>query len=492
MGTAQGTLLVVDDNALNREALTRRLGRHGYTVAMAADGAEALAQIVAQPFDLVLLDIMMPGMSGLEMLRTLRAQYALADVPVIMVTAKEQSADVVAALQLGANDYVTKPIDFPVLLARVQTQLALKRATEASRHLAAQLEQHNRFIRETFGRYMTNEVVTALLDAPAGLRLGGERRQVTLLMADLRGFTSLASGLAPEAVITILNNYLGTMIEVIAQYQGTINEFIGDLILVIFGAPVWGPDHAERAVACAVAMQRAMATVNAAQQRMGLPEVSMGIGINTGEVVVGNIGSSKRAKYGVVGGPVNLTSRIESYTIGGQILIADTTRHTIDPILTITKYLEVNAKGLDQPVAVYDVQGIGGSYNLFLPERTETLVPLPAALPLRYTVLEGKYLQEAVWTGQLVTLSSRGGEVHTETPLPLWSDVKIALLESHGSACAEALYAKVLRPSAASPMGVYVHFTYVPLAIATLFQRLLTGDDHTSVAPSQLSPLGDC
>ena len=408
----------------------------------------------------------------------------MADLPVIMATARDQSEDMVTVLQLEANDYVTKPLDFPVVLARIQTQLSLKRALEETRHLAAQLERRNWFIREIFGRYVTEEVVTTLLASPAGLQLGGERRQVTILMADLRGFTMLSGALAPEAVIALLNRYLGTMVEVITQYEGTINEFIGDMILVIFGAPICYADHAPRAVACAVAMQQAMAAVNAAQQRAGLPEVEMGIGINTGEVVVGNIGSHKRAKYGVVGEPVNLTSRIESYTIGGQILISEATRQALGPLLTITAPLEVDAKGLDHPVSVYDVRGIGGIYNLFLPERTEALIPLPAEIPLWYTVLEGKHLSGAVWTGHFVKLAPRGGELHTDTPVPLWSDVKIQLMDAHGEDVPGALYAKVLRHLAAQPAAVYVHFTAIPPEIATFFQRLLAVETRDGAASS--------
>jgi len=294
MDTAQGSLLVVDDNPMNRDMLARRLARRGYTVTVAADGYQALAMIDAQPFDLVLLDIMMPGISGLDVLKTVRQRYAVADLPVIMVTAKDESDDIVAALQLGANDYVTKPLDFPVVLARTQTQLSLKRAMQDIQRLAAQLELRNRFIRETFGRYLTDEVVTSLLDSPEGLQLGGEKRRVTMLISDLRGFTSLSGRLAPEQVMAMLNRYLGTMVEIIMQYQGTIDEIIGDAMLVIFGAPIWRQDDAHRAVACAVAMQLAMAAVNAENRRAGLPDVDMGIGVHTGEVVVGNIGSHKR------------------------------------------------------------------------------------------------------------------------------------------------------------------------------------------------------
>jgi adenylate cyclase len=470
--TAHGSLLVVDDQELNRDLLSRRLARQGYRVAVAADGRQALAMITTQPFDVVLLDIMMPGLSGLDVLRTLRARYSAADLPVIMATARDQSSDIVEALTLGANDYVTKPFDFPVVLARLHTQLSLKRAMDEIQRLAKQLELRNQFIRATFGRYLTDEVVASLLDSPEGLRLGGEQRQVTILISDLRGFTSLSGGLAPEQVVTILNRYLGTMSEVIMQYQGTIDEFMGDTIFVIFGAPVWREDHAQRAVACAVAMQLAMDVVNQQNRRDGLPAVEMGIGVNTGQVVVGNIGSHKRAKYGVVGAPVNLTSRIESYTVGGQILISAATLQEAGPIVRVQAPVEVEAKGIAEPLTLHEVRGIGGAYQLWLPERDETLVRLPHALPLRYTVLEGKHLGGPLCTGSFVTLSGRGGEVRTEQPVTLWSDLKMQLMGADGAEIPGDLYGKVVGGPTESGAAFAVRFTFVPPAVATFLAGL--------------------
>ena len=162
-----------------------------------------------------------------------------------------------------------------------------KRVEAELQRLAEQVELRNRFIRETFGRYLTDEVVATVLESPTGLQMGGEKRKVTMLMADLRGFTSLSERLAPERVVAMLNRYLTTMVAVIKQYQGTIDEFIGDAIFVLFGAPIWQEDDAQRAVACAVQMQLAMASVNEQNREDDLPEVEMGIGINTGQVVVG-------------------------------------------------------------------------------------------------------------------------------------------------------------------------------------------------------------
>ena len=473
MPTAYGSLLVVDDQEINRDMLSRRLERRGYTVAAAEDGCQALEMITTHKFDLVLLDIMMPRISGLEVLRILRARYPAADLPVIMATARDQSRDVVEALQLGANDYVTKPFDFPVVLARIQTQLSLRRAMDEIQRLAKQLELRNTFIRATFGRYLTDEVVASLLDSPEGLKLGGEQRQVTILMSDLRGFTSLSGQLAPQQVVAILNRYLGTMAEVIMQYQGTIDEFVGDAIFVIFGAPVWRRDHAQRAVACAVAMQLAMDSINQQHRRESLPEVEMGIGVHTGEVVVGNIGSQKRTKYGAVGSHVNLASRIESYTVGGQILISEATLQEAGPIVRVKAQMRVEAKGIEMPLTLYQVRGISGEYNLFLPEREDVLLPLHQEIPLRCTVLEGKHLGGTMFRGAFVKLSGKGGEVRCEHPVAPFSEIKMRLMGTNGEEIPGDLYGKVVGKPTDSGASFAVRFTSVAPEVVSFLHGLL-------------------
>jgi adenylate cyclase len=481
MSPARGALLIVDDDELNRDMLGRRLARRGYTVASAADGPRALALIEAQRFDVILLDIMMPGVSGLEVLQRLRQRYSMADLPVIMATAKDQSRDIVDALKLGANDYVTKPLDFPVVLARLETQVSLKRAKEEIQQLVEQLEVRNRFIRTTFGRYLSDEVVASLLDSPEGLRLGGERRKVTFLVSDLRGFMPLSERLAPEQVVAIANRYLETMVDVILPYQGTIQELMGDGLLVFFGAPIWREDDAQRAVACAVAMQLAMATVNEQNRREGLPEVEMGIGIHTGEVVVGNIGSYKRTKYGAVGNHVNLAFRIESYTIGGQILISEATRQEVGPVVRSAAPLYVEAKGVERPLTLYEVQAIGGAYNLALPGRKDlqqALVRLPQEIPLRYSVLAGKHASGLVFTGSIVKLSEKAAEIRSDHPVAPLSDLKMQLIERDDREIPGDLYGKVMGDSTECGTGFIVHFTSIPPQLV-LFLQHLTG--HISV-----------
>jgi adenylate cyclase len=478
MSIPRGLLLIVDDDEMNRDMLCRRLERRGYTVSSAADGQRALAMIEAQPFDVILLDIMMPGVSGLEVLQRLRLRYSVADLPVIMATARDQSSDIVEALKLGANDYVTKPLDFPVVLARLETQLALKRAKEQIQQLAEQLERRNRLIRATFGRYLSNEVVANLLDSPDGLRLGGERRKITFLVSDLRGFMPLSERLAPEQVVAILNCYLETMVEVILQYQGTIQELMGDGLLVFFGAPIWREDDAQRAVACAVAMQVAMAAVNDQNRQAGLPPVEMGIGIHTGEVVVGNIGSYKRTKYGAVGSHVNLAFRIESYTIGGQILISEAMRQEVGPVVQSAGPLHVEVKGVEQPITLYEVQAISGRYNLALPARQDVaaaLVQLREEVPLRYTVLEGKHPSDMRFSGRVVKLSLQGAEVHSDQPIALLTDLKLQFIGRNGQEIPGDLYSKVVGYPAGHGPGFAIHFTAIPPELLPFLQRLLAG-----------------
>ncbi len=265
-----------------------------------------------------------------------------------------------------------------------------KRVEAELKRLAEQVELRNRFIRETFGRYLTDEVVDTVLESPSGLQMGGEKRKLTMMMTDLRGFTSLSERLPADRVVKLLNRYLAAMVPIIKQYQGTIDEFIGDAIFVLFGAPVWQEDDAQRAAACAVAMQIAMEDVNAENRKDDLPELEMGIGLHTGQVVVGNIGSPERMKYGVVGSHVNLTSRIQSYTTGGQILISDATRQEAGQILKLGKQTEVKAKGVEHPITLFELLGIGGKHKLLLPDTVETLVPLADEIPLRYEVTRRK------------------------------------------------------------------------------------------------------
>jgi adenylate cyclase len=451
-------LLVVDDNELNRDMLSRRLGSRGFVVEVAEDGERALARVEQQAFDLVLLDVMMPGLSGIEVLQRLRAGWPESDLPVIMATARDTTEDVVEALRLGANDYVTKPLDFPVVLARVETQLTLKRQKQEIRRLADNLELRNRFIRSLFGRYLSDEVVSGLLATPEGPRLGGEQRKVTLLMSDLRGFTPLTEGLSPEQVLHLLNSYLGLMADVILSHQGTIDEFVGDAILAIFGAPLTREDDAPRAVRCAVEMQAAIQELNRKNEAEGLPRLEMGIAIHTGQVIVGNIGSERRTKYGVVGSAVNHAGRIESFTVGGQVLISDATLREAGEGVRVGARLAIDAKGTRERIVVYDLRGFGTAR---VPDASEEAVALPEPLNVLCHVVVGKRVEAEAFGGRVVDLGVHGGTLLTPRRLRPLSNLKLEM-RALGRPPVE-IYAKVIHVSGDG--SVTVRFTSLPAEV---------------------------
>ena len=387
---------------------------------------------------------MMPDLSGIEVLTRIRRTYSQSDLPVIMATARDASEDVVEALRLGANDYVTKPLDFPVVLARLETQLAVKRQKEQIARLATDLELRNRFIQNTFGRYLSEDVVKSLLESPEGLKLGGERRKVTILMSDLRGFTSLSESLGPEEVVRTLNSYLGAMADVILRHQGLIDEFIGDAVLAIFGAPEPRPDDARRAVACAVHMQLAMDALNEKNQALGLPRIEMGVAIHTGEVVVGNIGSEQRAKYGVVGAPVNHAGRIESFTVGGQILVSEATLQQAGDGVAVGERFCIDAKGAREPLVVYDLLGVAGEGRCRCPPGPRRSCPCATELPggvQRHGRQDGR--GRDVRGRVRGDLGVRGGVLRSARGLRALSDLKMTLKPA-GRAQAPELYAKVV------------------------------------------------
>jgi PAS domain S-box-containing protein len=354
-----------------------------------------------------------------------------------------------------------------------------KRIEAELQRLAEQVELRNRFIRETFGRYLSDEVVEAVLESPAGLQLGGEKRKITMLMADLRGFTSLSERLPPERVVAMVNRYLSTMVTVIKRYNGTIDDFIGDAIFVLFGAPVWKEDDAERAVACAIAMQVAMDSINEQNRREDLPEIEMGIGVHTGQVVVGNIGSPERMKYDVMGSQVNLTSRIQSCTTGGQILISETTRQEVGRILKVGRRMEVKAKGVEHPVTLFEALGISGSHKLLLPDASEQLVPLILGIPLRYEIVEAIQLGHEAYKGTLMKLSRKAAEATLDRPIGNLTNVKIYLMQD-GRDIPGALYAKVID---AVPGGIntfFIRFTSVSPEIERFLQAQAAADPAAS------------
>ena len=310
------------------------------------------------------------------------------------------------------------------------------KAMETIRGLNQQLELRNRLLQETFGRYLSDDIVREILEAPGGWKLGGQKRRLTIMMSDLRGFTAMSERMKPKDLINMVNHYFGEMYEEITRYRGTLIEFMGDGMLVIFGAPAATDTHASDAVAAAVAMQKRMPAVNRWNTEHGYEPIGMGIGINTGSVILGNIGSERRTKYGVLGAAVNLAGRIESFTTAGQVLISPDTRSAIREELEIGETLYVSPKGVSGQIALDSVVGIGAPYNVRLSETPhDELHNLAAPVPVSFMVLEDKLVENEKRTGTVLAVSEEEAEIRTEQPLARFQNL---CLEIGGS-----LYAKV-------------------------------------------------
>jgi len=331
------------------------------------------------------------------------------------------------------------------------------------------------FIRDTFGRYVTQEVVKRLLETEGALELGGKTREVTILISDLRGFTALTADMEPEDVVTFLNRYLARMIEILTDHRAVIDEILGDGILAFFGAPEPMEDHPVQAVACALAMQAAMEEVNALNHADGLPHLEMGIAVNTGQVVVGNIGSEQRTKYSVVGSHVNFASRIEAYAVGGQVLIGPATFQRVRDRIKTGETLEVKVKGVPGQTTLYEVLGIGEPYNIHLPERYETLTPLSAKIPVHLQRISEKIVigeTENVWISHL---SETSATVVLEGELGEWEDVRLHLLDAHGQEIPDRLYGKVtaVKPGEGNLKEAQIRFTSVAPEIYPIILRAI-------------------
>lgn len=395
------------------------------------------------------------------------AMIRLSAVPAVIV-----SLVTIGVIALFDIYYVFGQLDVDLNSAFLLGQLAtIFVATVAVKYVIE--ERGKRVIRGTFSKYLAPEVVDEMLADPDNLKLGGEARELTIMMSDLRGFTATAERLEAAEVLEMLNHYLGTMADIIVDYRGTIDEFIGDAILVIFGAPIARPDDARRAVACCVAMQKAMTSINEVNAAKGLPRLEMGIALNTGEVTVGNIGSERRLKYGVVGSHVNLTARIESNTVGGQLLISARTLELAGDDVVIGERYSIVAKGFPEPITAFEVLGIGGEYDLHLDDVDLHLEELDAPLEARYRLMLGKNDEGPEQTGRVLSLSAMAATLSGDGALEPLANIKLRLSAPSGDEIEGDVYAKVI----ASGDEHKLRFTAVPPAVATFIADLLGDRD---------------
>ncbi len=339
-------ILVADDDGDLRLLLTDILSAQGYCVILAQDGEEALAKAWSEHPDLLLLDVTMPKLNGFAVCRLLKADRETATIPIIMLTSRGEPEDRTKGLNIGADDYLPKPFHYSELSARVAARLRAKRESDG-------LREREEFIRTTFQRFVVPKVVERLLNDPGGVRLGGAKQEVTVLFADLRGFTALAEQTPPEELIDVLNGYLNVAAKSVLAFEGMLDKFMGDAVMALFNVPSEQEDHARRAVGAAWEIQQRLA-----EYHCQLPEalrLAFSVGVHTGEAVVGNIGSAELLNYTAVGDTVNLAKRLQEHAGAGEILVSEQTARLVAGAVETEQLGTLPFRGRRENVAVYRV-----------------------------------------------------------------------------------------------------------------------------------------
>jgi class 3 adenylate cyclase len=373
-------ILAVDDVPTNLDILRVRLESQGYEVFTAADGEEALARTAELDPDLILLDIMMPKLDGIEVVKRLKQDPAQRYIPVILVTAKADTKDVVAGLEAGGDDYLTKPFEHAALMARVRSLLRTKQLHDTvhdqattlqkqagqladwnsslERRVAEQSEEIERMGR--LQRFLAPQVAEMVASSGEHLSaLESHRREITVLFCDLRGFTAFTDSSDPEEVMGVLREYHDSVGQLIFQYEGTLERFLGDGIMIVFNDPIPVADHCERAVRLALGMRDSVGEL-AARWRSNGHDLGFGIGIATGYATLGLIGFDKRREYTAIGRVTNLASRLCDEAKGGQIVVGQRTYTVVQSLVQANPLGELPLKGFNRPMAAYDIVGWNG------------------------------------------------------------------------------------------------------------------------------------
>ncbi|MDF2733408.1 MAG: response regulator [Chloroflexota bacterium] len=358
-----GRVLVVDDTPFNRRLLIRLLADIGHSTVEAADGREALTMLRddrAEPVDVVLLDIVMPVMDGYETLATLKADDALRDLPVIVISGVDELDSVVRCIQMGAADYLPKTVAPEILRARIEASMSQKRFRDLER---ATVDEQRRLLatidrqRSELSRFLSPQVAALVSSEDGEAMLAGHRREITTMFCDLRNFTSFSETAEPEEVLGFLRAYHAAMGQLIVEHEGTLEHFAGDGFMTFFNDPVLQPDHAARAVGLAVAMRERFAEIASDWRKRG-HVLEIGIGIATGYATLGRIGFEGRYDYGAIGQAIILAARLSSEAGPAEILIAPRTYAAAEDAITAAAAGERQLKGFSRPVEVYAVSGM--------------------------------------------------------------------------------------------------------------------------------------
>jgi class 3 adenylate cyclase len=356
-------ILVVDDIADNVEILRMRLTSLGYEVVVAEDGEQALARVREMLPDLILLDIMMPKIDGLEVVRRLKADARLPFIPVILVTAKASPKDVVAGLDAGGDDYLTKPIDHGALVARVRAMLRIKALHDEVQALNQGLEAKVRDQVEELERvgrlrrFLAPQLAQAIVSAGDDKMLENHRREVVALFCDLRGFTSFSETAEPEDIMAVLGEYHGAVGPLIRKYEGTLDRFTGDGMMVFFNDPLPCPDAPERAARLAIEMRDAVAALAPSWKRRG-HVLGVGIGMAQGYATLGRIGFEDRFDYTAIGAVINLAARLCADAGDGQILTSGRLAASVGETVEVDELGDRALRGMSRPIAVVNLRAL--------------------------------------------------------------------------------------------------------------------------------------
>ncbi|HEX5020254.1 MAG TPA: response regulator [Candidatus Binatia bacterium] len=352
-------ILIVDDEPFNLDLLEQELMEYDYVIERAADGVEALEKTATFKPDIILLDFMMPRMNGLEVVKRLREDRDHKGIPVILLTAKATQEDKVAGLDAGADDYVTKPFDAVELLARVRAMMRLKEMHD-------RLEDWNRSLADTvqkqvadlermarLKRYLSPQIAETILGEDTDL-FKTHRREITIVFLDLRGFTAFSDNAEPEEVMELLRNYHSEMGKLIFQFDGTLERFMGDGIVVIFNDPITCEEHAQKAARMAIEMRDRVKELRSAWRKKGY-DLDLGVGLATGYATLGTMGFEGRMDYGTVGNLPNLASRLCAEAKGGQILTDQKTMSRLEDSFEAEPIDALTLKGIHRPVSAFNI-----------------------------------------------------------------------------------------------------------------------------------------
>lgn len=492
------TIWVIEENREDMLDIQRKINAFGGIRAMCIFSGAMLRKIIQERLNqddslsnpsLILINPHMIKEDS-DILEMLKITPKLAGIPLFFI-AEDAGVDDEEYYLQGAMVVLEKPMSENALL-RVRQAAAQYEMTKSyerifqkqvselaiakeMQRLNIQLESRNEFLHRVFGKYFSDELLEVILERPEGEFIGGDRREIAVLMADLRGFSSKSEEMTPDELMDLLNCFFGTMVEVIAKYGGTVIEFMGDGILAVFGAPMKNERYAESAIAAAITMQNEMKAVREFCIQRGIPEVEMGIGIHCGETFVGNVGSEKMMRYNVIGRVVNECSRIEGCTIGGQVFVSKEAIKNLSCDVKIENEASIEAKGIREPLQICEISGIGGEYQCYLEaQQKEELYPVPERVRVELFPINHKVISDKAVVGRWKEIGIHNGIVEVveacdEMCVPVFTDVEVRTEKGETTLAFAGVYAKVIQ---CEGRKIQVRFTHLNKAFKEFIRSL--------------------